>query len=233
MKRFSLALLVAAVALTAAALAGVGRPAAAHGGTGSPGTVTTAGHGDVTLVPDHGTISAGVHTQASTAAEALARNAKLMNDVIAALKQGGGSDIQTEQVSLSPQTADDGSITGYAADDSVSATVAISEAGTLIDAAVAAGANTISGPTLAVADEDAAYREALQKAYADARAKAEALAQAGGFGLGAVASVQEQSAAPVPIVERSAVAAGTPAPTPVEAGTQDVTADVTVTFRIT
>jgi uncharacterized protein YggE len=173
-----------------------------------------------------------VHTQATTAAAALSQNATLMNAVIAALKGAGGSDLQTQQVSLVPQTDDSGTVTGYAADDSVSASSAISAAGGLVDAAVGAGANTISGPTLSVSDQDARYRDALKQAVEDARAKAEALADAGGFGVGPVSVVTEQSEAPVPFAERSAIAAKAADATPIEAGTQDVTADVTVTFRI-
>jgi uncharacterized protein YggE len=121
-------------------------------------------------------------------------------------------------------------VTGYVADNSVSAQAKIAGAGALIDAAVAAGANNVSGPTLDVSDRDARYRDALGKAVADARAKAAALAGAGGFGVGQVSSVTEQSAAaPVPVYEAAAKSAATP----IEPGTQDVTADVTVTFRIT
>jgi uncharacterized protein YggE len=124
-------------------------------------------------------------------------------------------------------------VTGYTADNSVSATVDIAKAGALVDAAVAAGANTVSGPTLSVSDRDARYRDALKKAVDDARAKAQALAEAGGFGVGPVSVVTEQQAvgAPEPWGVRAAVAKAD-APTPVEAGTQEVTADVTVTFRI-
>ena len=228
-----LTLAAAAAALVAvAAFAGVGRPEAARGDVASPDTVTTTGHGVVTVVPDEASVSAGVHTQAESAAAALAQNAKLMSSVIAALKAAGGSNLQTQQVSLYPQTNDQNQVTGYVADNSVSAKAKIAGAGALIDAAVAAGANNVSGPTLDVSDRDARYRDALGKAVADARAKAAALAGAGGFGVGPVSSVTEQTAAaPAPVYE--AVAAGKSAATPIEPGTQDVTADVTVTFRIT
>jgi uncharacterized protein len=232
MKRL-LAFTIAAVALAAVvALAGVGRPEAARGDVASPDTVTTTGHGVVTAVPDEASVSAGVHTQATTAAGALSENAKLMNAVVAALKAAGGLDLQTEQVSLYPQTNDQNQVTGYVADNSVSADAKIAGAGALIDAAVGAGANSVSGPTLDVSDRDARYRDALGKAVADARAKAGALAAAGGFGVGPVSSVTEQTAgAPAPVYEAAAV--GKSAATPIEPGTQDVTADVTVTFRIT
>jgi uncharacterized protein len=233
MKRFPLALIAAAVALVAiVALAGVGRPEAAHGDTGAiADSVTTTGHGVVTVAPDEATVTAGVHTQAATAADALAQNSARMNDVIAALKAHGGKDLQTQQVSLYPQSKDDGTIIGYTADNSVSASSSIAGAGALIDAAVGAGANTVSGPTLSVSDQDARYRDALKKAVEDARAKALALADAGGFGIGPVSTVVEQtSSAPPPMF--AAATAAKDAATPIEPGTQDVTADVTVTFSI-
>jgi uncharacterized protein YggE len=226
-----LTITLAATALVAvAAFAGVGRPEAARGDVASPDTVTTTGHGVVTVVPDEASVTAGVHTQAASASEALSQNARLMNAVIAALKAAGGTDLQTQQVSLYPQTNDQNQVTAFVADNSVSATAKISAAGALIDAAVAAGANTVSGPSLGVSGRDARYRDALGKAVEDARAKAEAIAKAGGFGVGQVSSVTEATAsAPVPVFQ--AVAAKSDA-TPIEPGTQDVTADVTVTFRI-
>ena len=231
MNRITLVLIVAVVALAAAAVAGVGRPEAARGDTATPDTVTTVGHGVVTLVPDQATVSAGVHTQAASASAALAENSRLMNAVIAALKQAGGKELQTQQVSLYPQTDNDGKVQGYVADDTVSAVSSIAGAGPLVDAAVAAGANTVSGPSLGISDRDASYREALAKAVDDARAKADALAKAGGFGVGPVSSVTEQSSTPpVPIYQ--AAAAKSVDSTTVEPGTQDITADVSVTFRI-
>ncbi len=233
MKRLSLPLVLAALAVAAvAAFAGVGRPEAARGDTGAtPDTVTTVGHGAVTVVPDQASISAGVHTQATSAADALSQNAKSMNAVVAALKQAGGKDLQTQQVSLYPQSDEGGNVTGYTADNSVSASTGVADAGSLVDAAVAAGANTVNGPTRSVSDQDARYRDALKQAVEDARAKAQALADAGGFGVGPVSVVTEQSSAPQPVFERAAAAKAADS-TPIEPGTQDVTADVTVTFRI-
>jgi uncharacterized protein YggE len=233
MRRLLPILLAAAAALLALALLGVGRPTAARGDTTpstSSSSVTTVGHGVVTVIPDRATISGGVRTSATTAAEAMAGNAAAATKVIAALKKAGGSNVQTQEVSLYPQMSK-GRVTGYVAQNTVSAEASIADAGRLIDAAVAAGANTVDGPSLSVSDQDALYRQALQKALADARAKAQALAQAGSFGLGGVESVTEQSAE-TPIVYAATPTAGKAPSTPVEPGTQDVTADVQVTFAI-
>jgi uncharacterized protein YggE len=234
MRRTLLIAAAAAALLAVAAFAGVGQPQAAHGDTAPTNAVTTVGHGVVTAVPDEATVSAGVRTDATTATEALSKNADLMTKVIAALKNAGADKLQTQQVSLYPQTDQQGKVTGYTAQNSVSAHTKIANAGALVDAAVAAGANTVDGPTLDVADTTALYRQALAKALDDARGKAQALAQAGGFGIGPVLSVTEQSAQQ-PIAFASSSPSGKAAggtPTPVEPGTQDVTADVQVAFTI-
>jgi uncharacterized protein len=231
-RTFLLSLAAAAVLFAAASIAGVGRPSPARGAdAGSPSVVTTTGHGDITAVPDEAVISAGVNTRATSAAAALSENAQAMQQVIDALKKAGGTDLQTQEVSLYPQTDDRGTVTGYSAQNTVSAKATIANAGGLVDAAVGAGANTVQGPTLAVSDSDALYRDALKQAVADARAKADALAQAGGFAVGPVYAVTEQAdTAPAPVWQ--AAAAAKASSTPIEPGTQDVTADVTVSFQI-
>jgi len=225
----------AAVLLAVAAIAGVGRPAPASGASqqAEPRLVTTTGHGSVTAVPDEAVVTAGVNTRAATAASALAQNAETMQKVIDALKGAGGTDLQTEEVSLYPQTDDNGAVTGYSAQNTVTAKSKIAGAGGLVDAAVGAGANTVDGPSLDVSDRDALYRDALKQAVADARAKAQALADAGGFTVGGVFTASEQGSAPQPVFEAAGVARAAAPSTPVEPGTQDVTADVTVSFAIT
>ena len=232
MRRLVILLLAAGSLAAAVAFAGVARPEAAHGDSTQTNLVTTSGHGVVTAVPDEASVSAGVQTNAATAASALAENARTANAVVDALKRAGGKELQTQQVSLYPQTDQSGNVTGYTAQNTISAKAKIEAAGALIDAAVAAGANTVDGPTLDVSDSDALYRQALKKAVDDARAKALALADAGGFGVGPITTVVEQGTASPPVYRPVAMAAKAADSTPVEAGTQDVTADVTVSFTI-
>src|SRR5258705_12147042 len=136
MSRLFPLVLLAAVVLVAAAFAGIGRPEAARGEVATPDTVTTLGHGVITIAPDEATVTSGVHTQAASASAALAENAKLMNAVVAALKAAGGEELQTQQASLYPPTSPAGQATAYAADNTVSAKAKIADAGALIDAAV-------------------------------------------------------------------------------------------------
>jgi uncharacterized protein YggE len=205
----------------------------AHGDQPRPGTVITNGTGSVDAVPNTATLSFGVTTEAKTAAAALAENAEIAARVIAAIKGAGvaAKDVQTQYVALSPRYTDRGDdIIGYTANNTVSAIVRnLQRVGAVIDAAVAAGANNVSGPSLSSDDTDALYKQALKLAVADARAKAEALGQAGHFSVGKISAVVEGSNAPVPVGARDAA----PGATPIEPGTQQVTANVTVTFELT
>ena len=91
----------------------------------------------------------------------------------------GSSDIQTTQVSLWPQTPSNGTrITGYQASNSVQVTAALGKSGSLVDAAVGAGANNVDGPSLDTADKSALYNQALKQALAEAKQKAQAIASA-------------------------------------------------------
>ena len=224
------------VAALVVAFAGVGRPESAGSAGPSAGrTITVSGSGSVTVVPNRASFSFGVTTQGRTAAGALAENAAEMRKVIAALKDAGiaPADIQTQSVSLSPRYSNDGeSILGYTASNSVSATAKdINKAGSIVDAAVAAGANQVSGPSLTRSDSSSLYRRALKAAVADARSKAAAIAAASHVRLGAVRSVTEGSSSPVP-VPLAAKAAGPTESTPVQPGTQQIEASVTVEFAI-
>ena len=155
-----------------------------------------------------------------------------MQRLIAALKDAGIADanIQTDQVSVWPATDSNGKVTGYTASGSVSVETSVNRAGAIVDVASGAGATNVSGPNLTVADTDAYEAEALHRALADAKRKAAAVADAAGGSVGAVVKVVEGGAAgPYPMAFDSASAK---AETPVEPGTVDTTAALTVTFAL-
>jgi uncharacterized protein YggE len=233
MKRLSL---VAALLLAAAALAGIARPDGSHA-AGTPATdtqptITVSGNGSATSVPTRASISFGVQTQAVSAKAALAENADTMQQVLDALKKAGAQDIQTQSVSLTQTFGDNSQVTGYVANNTVTATVSYSAAGTTIDAAVAAGANQVDGPSPLVSDVEAQYQKALADAVANARARGEVLAKAAGERLGSAITVVEGSTAPLPVPFAAKAAAVDSAPTPVVAGPQETDATVTVTFAL-
>jgi uncharacterized protein YggE len=197
--------------------------------------ITVVGTGSADVVPDVADWSFGVHSQAGTASEALSANASAMKNVLAALAGAGISkkDVQTTEVSLYPETADDGrTVTGYSASSTVTATVRkLGEAGKVVDAAVRAGASDVYGPNLHPSDTDEAYGEAVDKAFDDARAHAEAIAAKAGVSLDApIAIVEGGGYAPGPVTAYDRAAAAEVAP--VEPGTQQVSASLTVTFAI-
>ena len=227
MKRIALA---AGALLVAGALAGVLRldGAGAEGPASNSDTVTVTGTGIVEAVPDRAEASAGVETRAATARAALDANGAAMRKVIQALRAGGGTDVTTQSVSLSTSFDDKGSPNGFVASNIASATVAFTKAGALIDAAVAAGANTVYGPSPSRSDADTLYREALAKAVADASGRAAVLAKAAGRELGRVTAISESGAAPVPVFAKAAADASTP----VESGLQETTASVSVTYEL-
>lgn len=233
--RIAVVAALAAVGVLAAALIGVGRPEPAQGQAAvQPVTgITVTGSGSVQGTPDRADFSFGVETQGQTSAEALDANSAAVRKVIDALKGAGvaDGDIQTQQVAVSPRYGENGqNIVGYSATNSVNATIRdLAQAGAVVEAAVAAGANQVYGPTFSISDQTGLYGEALTKALDDARTKATAIAEAAGVGLGSIVNVVEggQAGPPVPM---AAEAAG--ASVPIEAGQQEIVATLTVTFAL-
>ena len=235
MSRKRLAILAVSIAVLAGPLAAT-RTSSAGSATPTAHQITVNGNGSVEAVPDQVAFNFGVQTSAKTASAALAANAAAATKVIAALKAAGiaAKDIQTQQVSISQRLSDDGqTVLGYNASSSVSATLpSIAKAGEVIDAAVAAGADTVDGPALTLSNQRTLEHKALASAIQDAKARAQALADAAGVSLGSIVAITESGAsAPMPFSAKAADSAG--ASVPIEPGTQEVQASVSVTFATT
>ena len=233
MKPLRIAALVV-LAAAVVAFAGVGRPESAGGAEKPSGGITVTGVGTITSVPDEASFTIGVQTQGSSAREALAANSEQMRRVIAAVKTAGVAkdDIKTQDVSVSANYVDEGRIDGYTARNSVLVKIRdLDKAGGILDAASNAGATEVYGPTLSRSDEDDLQAKALRSAVEDARKKAEALADAAGVRLGRVTAMAEGfSGGPPPYYAAEQALAKDAAP--IEPGTQDSQATVTVTFAI-
>jgi uncharacterized protein len=229
---------VAALVLVAAALAGVGRHEEARSEQGATTRgITVNASGEVQAAPDRASLELGVETQASNAKEAMAQNAERLRAVIDALRKAGVAkdDLRTSHVSLWPQRDSDGrSISGYSAQNTVSVELDVAKAGDAIDAAVGAGANVASGPSMSIGDRDALYRKALKNAVEAARAKAEAIADAAGVKVGRVTAVVESAGSEYPPMPYAVEAArdSVASSTPIEPGKQQIEATVTVTFAL-
>jgi uncharacterized protein len=228
----ALVTLAAALALFAAAA----EPETAHGLAAQLKAegITVTGMGVVRTVPDRAEISFGVVTQGRTASQALSANDAAIERVVAALRQAGiaAADIQTRSFSISPRSSEEGDeILGYTAENTVSVLLRnLDRAGAVIDAAVAAGANQVFGPSLSRSNATELYRNALRAGVADARAKAQEIASAAGVSLGQVVGVVEQGSSPEP--PQPAADART-AGAPIQPGTQDIQASVVVMFAVT
>jgi uncharacterized protein len=86
---------------------------------------------------------------------------------------------------------------GYIARSGVTAILRdVTRAGAAIDAAVAAGAASVSGPSFFIDDPRAVLRRALVAAFRDARNKAAELAAEAGLTLGQAISIRESTFVP-------------------------------------
>jgi uncharacterized protein len=232
MKTISIAALAAALA--AAVAVAVARPGSAHGSSEPSGrTVTVEGTATARVVPDTALFTFGLETDGATAKSALAENSARMRRVITALLRAGVAkdDIQTQDVSVYPRRNDNNDVVGYNANGSVAATVRrMAKAGAVVGAAVAAGASETSGPQFSRSGTDLT-QQALREAFANARAKADTLAREAGASLGEVRRIEESSQEPQPYpigVYRAAALDSTP----IQPGTQEARATVTVTFSL-
>ncbi|MGH2998823.1 MAG: SIMPL domain-containing protein [Gaiellaceae bacterium] len=222
------------LAIAVALLAG-GADAATTQSATTGDTVMVTGTGTVNGVPDEASFDFTVQTKAKTAAAALSQNGTATQAVISAVKAAGVPDanIQTQQVSLDPVTSSDGTtITGYTASNTIDVSkLAIAKSGAIVDAAVGAGATDVSGPSLDISSQDALYASALKAAVVQAKSKAQVLADATGHTLGdAITVVEGSNATPLPFA--AGAAAKGPSNTPVEAGTQQIQAIVTITYAL-
>ncbi|HZT41838.1 MAG TPA: SIMPL domain-containing protein [Chthonomonadaceae bacterium] len=199
------------------------------------------GHGEVQVKPDKADVTIGVVTQSTTSQEAVSANAAASQKVQAAVRQLGiqDRDIQTVNYTVQPLMAggygtnQKPTISGYQVTNSVRVTIRdLSRVGAVIDAAAAAGSNTIEDISFGIANRQPRTDAALAQAVADARRKADTLARAAGVTIVGVYEIDEgmPSRGPIPLA-RGVMAAA--AATPVAPGELTVPADVTVIYEIT
>ena len=212
------------------------------------GTISIAGHGEVTAAPDMAVVSSGVTTQGATAREALDANTAAMTDLIALLKEAGieARDIQTSGFSVNPNyvysDARDANgftlppkIEGYQVNNSVNVKVrALDSLGTILDQSVSVGANTVNSVTFSVADPSDLYNKAREAAFADAAAKAKLYAAAAGSALDEIVSISEgqglNDPQPSPMYARAELKDS--ASVPVEAGELSFAINVNVEWEL-
>jgi uncharacterized protein len=204
-------------------------------------SITVTGTAAVSARPDMAEVTAGVVTQASTAAQALAENSATMEKVLKAVAGLGIAerDVQTTGINVSPQRAQPrpgspqpaGTIVGYEVSNQVRIRVRdFTLLGRLLDAVVGQGANALGGVSFSIADPNPLLQQARGRAIADAEQKARAYAAAAGVKMGRVLFIRDATGGPPrPISARVMMAA---AAVPVSPGEQELDVSVSVTYAI-
>ena len=209
------------------------------GGIEDKPTVQVTATGTVTREPEQARLLLAVETFDKTARGATQQNAVKMNAVLTVLKspQLPVAQVQTVRYSLVPEYEHErgGSKpkpVAYTARNMVQATVdSIDRVGEVIDAVTEAGANRVASLTFHLRSPDAAHLAALEAAMAGARARASTLAAAAGQQLGPpLRIVAGEGHRPLEAMHvKSFRAAGD---TPIESGTIQVTAQVTIHYEL-
>jgi uncharacterized protein YggE len=196
--------------------------------------LTVTGTGKVQAVPDEAIVHFTVITEAPTASEAVATNARQTQAVIDAVSALPNHGVTTSGLSVYPliNYPPDGSppmIVGYRATNSVNVATKIEYVGEIYDAGIGAGANQSGGITFRIRDEGPLRDEALRLAVDEAFHEAKVVSDAAGVGLGEAESIQVEPADRVIYFRAEAFDAR--AATPVIPEPQTVTARVQIQFR--
>jgi uncharacterized protein YggE len=204
------------------------------------------GEGKVNVKPDIAVANIGVEITTASLSEATSQANTKMTSVIDKLKSLGiaEKDIQTssynvypitQQPPKAPESGGTPAITGYRVSNQVRVTVRkIGDLGKILDAAIAAGANSIFGVSFGVDDLTPYQQQARAAAVKDAQNKAAQLAQAANVQLGPVVAVTENTSLPRPMYPASAdqFGMGSAAAVPVQTGEMQVVVDVNVRYGI-
>lgn len=199
--------------------------------------ITVIGEGTVTAVPDLATVSLGVTTTDPIAAAAMKANSTALSAVMDRLQAAGiaQNDLQTSSLQLNPNwtNSENGTMTvmSYTATNMLSVRVRdLTILGSVLDAAITDGANTLNGISFGQSDPRPTQDAARQAAVADAIARAKLLTQAAGVTLGRVLSISEGAGfgAPMPMMKAADMAQSVP----VAAGELGVTASVSMMFEV-
>ena len=233
--------IAAALLVLSFPVAALAQATGGEGGTASIRTIVVEGRGEASASPDLADLNLAIETHAATAEEASSRNAALAGRVVAALKSklGDNGKVWTGGYSLTPEyderpKREKPGIIGYTAQNSITAETAdLPILGSLIDSAVAAGANRVNYLNFSLKDDTRARSDAIAKASRDAAAQAQALASALGVRLRRIVKATTVSERrPIQVEEGAGFAMVARAPTPIEPSQLTVPATVSLTYEI-
>ena len=237
-----------ALAVVAAYLVGHsgGTPAdAGDASSAATRTVTVQGVGHVSVVPDQLAFDLSVSVLRDDLDQALDDGNTAMQSVVDTLKASGvaDKDVKTTDLSMYPeydrkQKGQRPVLTGYRVSHSVSVTVEdFDKASAIVTAALNAGGSGVrlDGLRLQVGDPDGSLEPARTDAIEQARTKAEEYAATAGRELGEIVRISEVTDGACNIDDvayRGAAVADQSAAFPIQAGEQDLTANVVVVYEL-
>jgi len=206
-------------------------------------TITIQGQGEVTAVPDIATVAIGLSTEKKEVADAQKENTDKMNAFIKDIK---GLDIEKEDITTTNYNIyprydyDDGKqvLRGYEVSQNVSVKIRdLEKISDVLSLVSTHKLNQVGGLNFTFDDPEELKQEARVAALENATEKAEDLADVAGVKLGKIVSFSESSADyefPVRYAaEASALGIGGGGEAPqVEAGSQDITVYVTVSYEV-
>lgn len=204
------------------------------------------GSGTVYAKADIANLTIGVKTEVKkTAALATADNNDKMNEVVRAIKDLGveEKDIKTTNYNLSPVynwTESRGQeLIGYQVSQNVTLKIRdLEKIGDIIAKTTEKGANQVGSINFTIDDEFELMNDARELAIEKAKQKAQLIAEQSGMKLGEIKGVHENSYSPVPYaytnakIERAADEAGGISSPSIEAGTNEIRAEVTLIYEV-
>jgi uncharacterized protein YggE len=205
-----------------------------------PPVIVVSGDATIQAAPDRAQLDISVITQSTSARNAAKDNAEKSDRVIKELRKASNAlEIKTTGYSLRPNYSyppqgGEPKLIGYIATNTIQAqTDSPSEVGVIIDAATKAGANNVDTVRFMLKDELAFRSKALSEAAGRARQKADAIAQALGVKIVRIQRAEESTGNVVPFEARTMMKAqAEAAPTPVEPGTLEIQATISLTVEI-
>ena len=217
-------------------------------------TFYVADEGKAVAVPDVAELTFGGLTEGgNNLAELQKENSEKINKVISFLKENNieEKDIKTQSYNISPRyqyfscpaplsvsakPCPPAEIVGYSINQNILVKVRdLGKVGDVLTGVVKNGANSVSGPNFTIDDPTELQNKAREEAIGKAKQKAQAIAKAAGFRLGKLISISETSfPQPMPYLKSAAfeMGGGSEISPSIEPGSQEITANVSLTYEI-
>jgi uncharacterized protein YggE len=209
-----------------------------HSRAGATSTITVTGSGTVHGTPDTINFQIGVSTVNPEATTALSENDAKVLALEKALEKNGVTkrDMQTSGLNIYDNTNNQGTVTGFTVQDTLSVTMhQVQKAGAAIDAAARAVGNGVqlNGVSFTITNDSKLLRAARIRAMDNARLAAGQLATAGGAHVTGIVKItdNENQSSGVYYPQFDAGEA-LHAAVPIETGSQPVNVQVTVIYSL-